>query len=277
MFPAFTLAYLGHRSGHPMRPAFTLLSSAMLLLACGQEPTGTAADSTTTMNTTNPTAQLLTVEIWSDVVCPFCYIGKREFENALARFPHRDSIRVEWKSFELDPNAPSRSPQDTYGMLSEKYGMTREQAMERTRGVRERAATLGLHYDFDKAIVGSSFHAHRLIQLAKTKGLSAEAEERLFRAYFTDGEHLADTATLVQLGTEIGLDAAEVERMMAGNAFGEAVRRDEQEAQQIGVRGVPFFLLADKYTVSGAQSSEHFLGALEQAWRERASAPAGQR
>ncbi len=276
MFPAFTLAYLGQRSGHPMRPTFTLLSSAMLLWACGQEPEGTTAESTATMHTTNTTAELLTVEIWSDVVCPFCYIGKREFENALARFPHRDSVQVIWKSFELDPSAPARAEQDTYGMLSEKYGMTREQAMERTRGVRERAATLGLHYDFDKAIVGSSFHAHRLIQLAKTKGLGAEAEERLFRAYFTEGAHLADTTTLVRLGMEIGLNTAEVEQMLASDLFADAVRRDEQEAQQIGVRGVPFFLLADKYTVSGAQSSEHFLGALEQAWRERMASPAEQ-
>lgn len=257
-----------------MRPAMTLLYSAMLLPACGQEPDRTLAESTAPMHTTNTAAQLLTVEIWSDVVCPFCYIGKREFEKALAQFPHRDSVRVEWKSFELDPNAPARSAHDTYGMLSEKYGMTREQAVERTRGVRERAATLGLHYDFDKAIVGNSFHAHRLIQLAKTYGLGAEAEERLFKAYFTEGAHLADTAALVRLGTEIGLDAAEVERMLAGDLFADAVRRDEQEAQQIGVRGVPFFLLADKYTVSGAQSSEHFLGALGQAWAERTSAPA---
>lgn len=277
MFPAFTLAYLGPRSVNRMRPATTLLSSAILFMACGQEPVPAKPDSTTTMTTTTPAAQLLTVEIWSDVVCPFCYIGKREFENALARFPHRDSVQVVWKSFELDPNAPARAEQDTYGMLSEKYGMTREQAMERTRGVRERAATLGLHYDFDKAVVGNSFHAHRLIQLAKTKGLGAEAEERLFNAYFTEGAHLADTATLVLLGTEIGLNAAEVEQMLAGDQFSDAVRRDEQEAQQIGVRGVPFFLLADKYTVSGAQSEEHFLGALGQAWAERTAAPAEQR
>ncbi len=260
-----------------MRSATTLLSSALLFVACGQGPAPAKADSTTTMNTTNPAAQLLTVEVWSDVVCPFCYIGKREFENALARFPHRDSVQVIWKSFELDPSAPARAEQDTYGMLSEKYGMTREQAMERTRGVRERAATLGLHYDFDKAIVGSSFHAHRLIQLAKTKGLGAEAEERLFRAYFTEGVHLADSATLVRLGTEIGLNTAEVEQMLAGDLFTDAVRRDEQEAQQIGVRGVPFFLLTDKYTVSGAQSEEHFLGALGQAWAERTATAAEQR
>ena len=145
------------------------------------------------------TGKPLTVEIWSDVVCPFCYIGKREFQNALADFPHRDSVVVVWKSFELDPSAPAKREVDTYGMLVEKYGMTREEAVERTRGVRERAASLGLHYDFDKSVIGSSFDAHRLIQLAKTKGLGDSAEERLFKAYFTEGRHLADPATLKQL------------------------------------------------------------------------------
>lgn len=130
--------------------------------------------------------QLLTIEIWSDVVCPFCYIGKRELENALAKFAHRDSVRVLWKSFELDPNAPARSTENTYAMLSRKYGMTHEQAVERTRGVRERAAGLGLHYDFDKTVVGSSFDAHRLLQFAKTKGMGDAMKERLFKAYFTE-------------------------------------------------------------------------------------------
>ena len=211
----------------------------------------------------------LTVEIWSDVVCPFCYIGKREFEHALARFPHRDSVKVVWKSFELDPDAPSRSALDTYGMLSKKYGMSREQAMERTRGVCERAASLGLHYDFDKTVVGSSFDAHRLIQLAKSKGMGDAAEERLFRAYFTEGQHLADSTTLKWLATDIGLPTAEVDALLGSDAFTNEVRADEQEATVLGVGGVPFFALDRRLAVSGAQSADVFLDALEQAWSAR--------
>jgi len=221
---------------------------------------------------TTPTGgprQPLTVEIWSDVVCPFCYIGKREFESALARFPHRDSVNVVWKSFELDPDAPPRSTQDTYGMLSEKYGMTREQAMERTRGVRERAASLGLHYDFDKTVVGSSFDAHRLIQLAKSKGLGDAAEERLFKAYFTEGKHLADPATLLAIGSAIGLAGKEVEAMLKSDALTDEVRSDEREARELGITGVPFFAFDRRLAVSGAQSADVFLGALEQAWSAR--------
>jgi len=219
-------------------------------------------------NTTTDRAPL-TVAIWSDVLCPFCYIGKREFENALSRFPHRDDVLVEWKSFELDPNAPVRSDEDTYTMLARKYGMSRDDAKARVAGVRERAWSLGLTYDFDKAVIANSFNAHRLIQLAKTKGLGDAAEERLFKAYFTDGEHIGDSATLVRLGAEIGLDRNEVDTMLSSDAFSAAVRAEEAEAQRFGIRGVPFFAIAGKYGVSGAQSADHLLGALEQAWKER--------
>lgn len=210
--------------------------------------------------------QLMTIEVWSDVVCPFCYIGKRELENALSRFAHRDSVRVVWKSFELDADAPARREVDTYGMLSEKYGMSREQAVERTRGVRERAASLGLRYDFDKAVVGSSFDAHRLIQLAKTKGRGDEMEERLFKAYFTEGKHIADHPTLLSLGLEIGLDRKEVEAMLTSGAQTDAVRADEREAQELSITGVPFFAFDRRFAVSGAQQVDTFLQALERAW-----------
>lgn len=221
---------------------------------------------------TTPTGgprQPLTVEIWSDVVCPFCYIGKREFESALARFPHRDSVNVVWKSFELDPDAPAKRDVDTYGMLMEKYGMTREQAIGRTSGVRERAASLGLHYDFDKAIVGSSFQAHRLLQLAKRKGLGDAAKERLFKAYFTEGRHIADRTTLMELGSDIGLPAAEVEELFRSDTYTQEVRGDEQQAAELGVTGVPFFALDRRLAVSGAQTEAVFLGALEEAWAAR--------
>lgn len=220
---------------------------------------------------TTPTAPSthMTIEIWSDVVCPFCYIGKREFETALAGFAHKNEVTVIWKSFELDPSAPKRSTFDMYGMLVSKYGGTRDDAQSRVDGVVQRAKTVGLDYRMDIAVIGSSFDAHRLIQLAKTKGLGDAAEERLFNAYFTEGAHLADGPTLVRLGSGIGVDAEEVERMLASTDFTDAVRADEAEAQELGISGVPFFVLDRKYGVSGAQSSDHFLNALEQAWKER--------
>lgn len=211
----------------------------------------------------------MTIEIWSDVVCPFCYIGKREFETALAQFAHKDGVTVVWKSFELDPDAPTRSEHDMYGMLVSKYGGTRDDAKARVQGVVDRAKTVGLEYRMDKAVIGSSFDAHRLIQFAKTKGKGGEAEERLFKAYFMEGVHLADQASLVRLATEIGLSGEEASAMLASTRFTEEVRTDEREAQQLGVRGVPFFVIDRKYGVSGAQQSAHFLGALEQAWKER--------
>lgn len=209
------------------------------------------------------------IEIWSDVVCPYCYIGKREFENALARFPHKEEVEVEWKSFELDREAPVRAEDDMYGMLAKKYGRTREEAKGMVAGVVERAKSVGLDYDMDRAVMGSSFDAHRLIQFAKTKGKANEAEERIFKAHFVLGEHIGDRAVLKRIAEDIGLNGQEVEAMLASEAFTEAVQNDEYEAQQIGVRGVPFFVLDRKYAVNGAQPSEHFQGALEQAWAER--------
>lgn len=213
--------------------------------------------------------QPLTIEVWSDVVCPFCYIGKRELEAALARFPHRERVRVVWKSFELDPDAPDRAPHDTYGMLMERYRITREEAKARVAGVTQRAAGLGLKYDFEKVVVGSSLLAHRLLQYAKAKGKGDAMKERLFRAYFTEGRHLADKPTLVALAKEAGLNADEVRYELEGDAWIREVRADEQEARQIGVSGVPFFAFDRRFAVGGAQSSTVFLQALEKAWAER--------
>ena len=221
---------------------------------------------------TSSNAAPLTIEIWSDVLCPFCDIGKREFEQALSRFEHRDQVRIEWKSFELDPNAPVRSEEDTYTMLARKYGMTRADAQARSAGVADRARTLGLQFNMDKAVIANSFDAHRLIQLAKAQGLGDAAEERLFNAYFTDGVCISDHAELVKLGVEIGLDASAVSAMLTSDSYSEAVRTDEYEAQQFGIRGVPFFAIDRKFAVSGAQSADHLLGALQHAWRERSTA-----
>lgn len=211
----------------------------------------------------------MTVEIWSDVVCPFYYIGKREFEAALARFQHKEEIALIRKSFELDPHAPERSEHDMYGMLMSKYGGTRADAEARVQGVVERANRVGLAYRMEQVIIGSSFDAHRLIQLAKTLGKDDVIEERLFRAYFTEGVHLADHTNLVRLAVEAGLPGEEVVAMLVSSRFTEEVRADELEAQRLGIRGVPYFVIDRRYGVSGAQHSDHFLGALEQAWKER--------
>lgn len=233
--------------------------------ACGQflqSLSGAASNKAVPLKT-------MTIEIWSDVVCPFCYIGKREFESALEQFAHKAEVTVIWKSFELDPTAPTRSEFDMYGMLQSKYGGTREEAIARVQGVVDRAKTVGLDYQMDQAIIGSSFDAHRLIQFAKVQGKGAEAEERLFKAYFTEGVHLADHPSLVRLAREIGLNGEEVAALLASAQFTDEVRADEREAQQLGIRGVPFFVIDRKYGVSGAQQPAHFLGAMEQAWKER--------
>jgi len=208
------------------------------------------------------------VEIWSDVMCPFCYIGKRKFENALAQFPHKDDIEVEWKSFQLDPTIITDPSKTVYEFLAERKGVSLERAREMNDYVTNIARQVGLEYKFDQAVVANSFDAHRFSHLAKKHGLQNEAEERLFSAYFTEGKNTADTETLVKLGTEIGLDEAEIRHTLSGDEFAEDVEHDIYEARQIGVQGVPFFVFDDKYAVSGAQEPATFLGALNQAWTE---------
>jgi predicted DsbA family dithiol-disulfide isomerase len=208
------------------------------------------------------------VEIWSDINCPFCYMGKRNMEKALAQFPQREEVEIIWKSFELDPNAEVDPKEDLYERLASKYGKTREWAEESSQNVTERAAALGLKYDLDRAIPTNSLDAHRLIHFAAQHGLQDEAKERLLAAYFTEGKHIGKHDTLKQIAAEIGLDAAVASKMLASDAFKEEVRKDERDAQQLGIRGVPFFVLNRKYGISGAQPSEVLLQALQQTWEE---------
>jgi predicted DsbA family dithiol-disulfide isomerase len=208
------------------------------------------------------------VEIWSDVMCPFCYIGKRKFENALAQFPEKDQIQVEWKSFQLNPQMKTEPGKSINDYLAEVKGWTSDHAQQMNDHVTNMAAEVGLEYNMDKAVVANSFDAHRFVQFAKTKGLGDDAEEQLFKAYFTDGKNTADHETLIQLGTEIGLDATELKAVLDGTRYSEEVRKDVYEAQQVGARGVPFFVLDRKYAVSGAQHSETFLNALEKSFGE---------
>lgn len=208
------------------------------------------------------------VEIWSDVMCPFCYIGKRKFEKALEQFPQKDRIEIEWKSFQLNPDMKTEPGKSINEYLSEVKGWAPEYAEEVNNHVTKIASEVGLEYNMDKAVVANSFDAHRFVQFAKTKGKGDDAEEQLFKAYFTDGKNTADHETLIALGAEIGLDAAEVKAVLESAQFSDQVRKDVYEAQQVGARGVPFFVLDRKYAVSGAQQPETFLGALEKSFGE---------
>ncbi len=208
------------------------------------------------------------VEIWSDVMCPFCYIGKRKFESALGQFAQRDRVNVVWKSFQLNPDMKAEPGKNINQYLAEVKGWSLDEAKRMNDHVTGMASEVGLTYDFDKAVVANSFDAHRLIQLAKQHGLGDAAEERLFLAYFTEGRDTSDHATLLELGTDIGLPVDDVRQMLQSAEYAEAVNQDVYEAQQVGARGVPFFVIDRRYAVSGAQQPETFLGALETAWSE---------
>lgn len=210
----------------------------------------------------------MTIEIWSDVMCPFCYIGKRKFENALTQFPHKDDVEVIWKSFQLNPNLKTDAHKNTHQYLAEVKGWSLEEAKKMSDHVTNLAKQVGLTYHLDKAVVANSFDAHRFSCLAKKHGLQDKAEERLFLAYFTEGKNTADHATLIQLGVEIGLEADEIKQMLEGNEYAVEVQQDIIEAQQVGVRGVPFFVLGGKYAISGAQETALFLEALNRTWEE---------
>jgi predicted DsbA family dithiol-disulfide isomerase len=211
------------------------------------------------------------VEIWSDVVCPWCYIGKRRFEAALEQFAGRDDVELTWRAFELDPHRPSE-PIDLNRLLAEKYGMTIEQARERHARTAETAAGDGLEIDFERAQSGNTFDAHRTIRLAREHGLQGAMQERLFAAYFSEGRAISDRETLAELAAEAGLDAGEVRDMLASDRFADEVRADERTAAGFGITGVPFFVLDRRLGVSGAQPVEVMLGALEEAAQLETSA-----
>ena len=206
------------------------------------------------------------VEIWSDVVCPWCYIGKRQLEVALALFPHGDEVTVEWRSFELDPNAPARRPLSTKEQLAKKYGMSEDQAQAATDRVTGVATEVGLDFRWDEAKSGNTFDAHRLIHLAATHGLGGAAKEALMAAYFTHGVPIGERAGLEQVAEEVGLDADEVRAALDEGAFAAEVRADEQLAGELGISAVPFFVIDRAIGVPGAQTPEVLLSALEQAW-----------
>ena len=208
------------------------------------------------------------IEIWSDVMCPFCYIGKRRFEEALQNFEHKDEVEIEWKSFQLNPDLKTDPSLNITQYLADAKGWTIEYAQQLNDQVTEMAAGVGLTYDFDRAVVANSFDAHRFAHLAKRNGLGNQAEEALFKAYFTDGENIADHATLTELGINIGLEEKEIKNTLASDAFAGEVKHDIAEAGYLGIRGVPFFVMNGKYAVSGAQMVPVFAETLEKSYTE---------
>jgi predicted DsbA family dithiol-disulfide isomerase len=214
----------------------------------------------------------LSVDIWSDVVCPWCYIGKRRFEAALERFPQRDEVEVTYHSFELDPSAPARHDLPGPERLAEKYGVTLEEAQAMNDRVSETAEQDGLHYRLDIARGGNTFDAHRLLHLALAHGVQPAVKERLMQAYFTEGEPVSDPATLVRLVAEVGVPEEEARAVLEGDGYADAVREDERLGAQLGIRGVPFFVFGRRYGVSGAQPVDVLLGALERAWADVSAA-----
>ncbi len=208
------------------------------------------------------------VEIWSDVACPWCYIGKRRIEGALAQFEHQDQVEILWRSYQLDPQAPRTSEKTMNEILANKYGMSPKQAAAANDRVSAIAAQDGLDYHMDQVQYGNTFDAHRLIHLAAAHGLQQEMEERFFKAYFTEGARLGDTETLVKLASEVGIDAEEARAVLASDRYADEVRADIQRARRLGVQGVPFFAIDEKYGVSGAQPAEVLKEVLEQAWSE---------
>jgi predicted DsbA family dithiol-disulfide isomerase len=211
----------------------------------------------------------LQVQVWSDIACPWCYVGKRRFEAALARFEHAADVELTWRAFELDPSAPAARLQQDYAQrLAKKYGKTRDEAqamLDRMVGV---AQAEGLAFDFTRIQPGNTFDAHRVLHLALDRGKQNAFKERLFRAYLSEGRALTDHATLLELANEVGLDQDEVHVALSTDQYAREVRADEAEASALGIHGVPFFVIGGRYAVEGAQTPELILSALERAWSE---------
>jgi predicted DsbA family dithiol-disulfide isomerase len=218
------------------------------------------------MRPTIGVSPFMKVEIWSDVVCPWCYIGKRHFESALADFYHREEVEVVWRAFELDPTAPPVREGGYARRLGSKYGLGPAEAQAIIDKMTRTAARVGLDFRFHLARPGNTFDAHRLLHLAADRGSQDRLKERLLAATFTEGEPIGDHDALLRLCVEAGLDRDEVQRVLESDAYAEAVRRDEDTATEMGISGVPFFVIDRTFAVSGAQPSDVMGSVLERAW-----------
>lgn len=209
----------------------------------------------------------LVVDIWSDIRCPFCYIGKNRFEKALEQFEHKDRVQVNWRSFELDKNIQSTGT-DIFTYFQQHKGIARPQAEGMMKQVRQAGLGVGLNLKVEQTILANSFNAHQLVHFAKDKGLGNEAKAKLFESHFTLAEDISDASILARLVSEIGLDEYAWKLALQANAFADAVRQDEAEAEALDIQGVPFFVFQQRYAVSGAQAPELFLEVLEKTWAE---------
>lgn len=205
----------------------------------------------------------LDFQIWSDVVCPFCYIGKRHLEQALSQFPEVEA-EITWKSFQLDPSTPENPEMDLYDSLASKYGKDRSWAIEMTKGVTNSAKQVGLDFDMDSAVPSNTLKAHQLLHLAKKKGVQDPLKEKFLSAYFVEGKAVNDNAALIEISKSVGLDSLEIEKTLQSDDFKDEVEQDISMARQIGVQGVPFFLIQGKYGLSGAQPVEVFVDVIQQ-------------
>ena len=217
------------------------------------------------------------VDIWSDIACPWCYIGKRRFEQALAGLPEADEVTVTWRSFELDPEAPAQRAGDPDEALAHKYGMTLEQAQDARAELAATAAEDGLEMHLDIQRQGNTFDAHRLIHLAAQHGLQGALKQRLMVGYFAEGELVSDPETLVRLSVDVGLDADEVRSTLAGDDFAEAVRGDEATAEKLGITSVPTFIVDHSLGLSGAHPPAQLLQFLQQGLAQTPPEPPGAR
>jgi predicted DsbA family dithiol-disulfide isomerase len=213
------------------------------------------------------------VEIWSDIACPWCYVGKRRFEAALEQFEHRDDVTVTWRSFELDPGAPAEREGSHAELIAAKYGRTLEQVAEMDAQLTAVAAAEGIAMDFAGIRSGNTFDGHRLVHLAAAHGLQEAMEERLFRAYFTENALMSDHDTLIALAVEVGVPAGEAREVLLTERHAEDVRDDERTAQDAGISAVPCFVIDRKLGASGAQPPEELLRFLQHGWAQREPAP----
>ena len=209
------------------------------------------------------------VQIWSDIMCPFCYIGKKNFEAALDKLPFKDEVEVEWKSYQLDPELNETSGSKTINeYLAERKGMPIAQIEQMQMRIKDMGKQVGIGFNIENAIVANTFPAHKLLHFAAKSNKANDAEELLFHAYFIDGKNVADHEVLVNIAEELGLDTDQAQYVLNSDSFDYEVKQDILEARNIGVTGVPFFLLNDKYTISGAQPIDLFMEALTQTYNE---------
>ena len=188
----------------------------------------------------------LKIQIWSDIMCPFCYIGKRRIEGALQKFEHKEAVEIEWKSYQLDASFVASTEDNMVDHLADKYNKDSEWAQGMLNNMTQNAKNAGLDFHFDKAVLANSLHAHRLLHLAKKHNLANDLEELLFKAYLTDGKNINDLNTLKGLGLEVGLNAQAIDAVLYSDAYTTEVQQDIKEAQSIGVQGVPFFVFDSK-------------------------------